>query len=296
LRQLNSQLFAAQLRHVIRWARIDTVVGTYVAPPPTARRVVFDVFDDNVGYARTYARSKALADEIADAERSYLCRADAVVAASSVLADRLRGRAYTGPLATIPNGVHLDAFSPTLGQQVRARLGLSRSVIGLIGNHDRWPELEKLLEIAGRLADTSATFLVVGRGHALPRAIAIARRRGLNNIRFVGFVTPTDVGAYFSAVDVGLCPYARNPAADAASPLRLLSYSAAGCAVVCTRLEEVRRMAFPNVILADDTAEDIARGVREALGRPRERPPQIAEYDIRALASQYEHVLAGNHV
>jgi glycosyltransferase involved in cell wall biosynthesis len=294
LRQLNAALFKLQLAQIIRTTRIDVVVGTYVAPPPRVPRLVFDVFDDNVGYAEIYGRSRELAGEIAASERAYLQRADAVVAASSVLVERLRAGGYKGPLACIPNGVRMDEFSKEAGEHVRTRLGISGPVVGLIGNHDKSVELDRVLEVARVLADTSATFLIVGRGSALPRAARLARLRRLDNVRFVGFVPPQQIAAYFSAIDVGLCPYSRNRAADAASPMRLLSHSAAGSTVVCTRLEEVRRMALPNVVLVDDSPEDVARGVREALRHPRGRSPRIADYDIRQLARRYEQVLTGN--
>ena len=60
-----------------------------------------------------------------------------------------------------------------------------------------------------------------------------------------------------------------------------------------TRLEEVRRMAFPNVVLADDTPESLAAGIRQALRLPRARPPQIEAYDLRRLAARFETVLEG---
>jgi glycosyltransferase involved in cell wall biosynthesis len=277
----------------MRSARIDVAVGTFVAPPPDIDRLVFDVFDDNVGYSRIN-RTTTIADEIQAVEQDYLRRADAVVAASSVLRDRVRSDGYVGPLTLIPNGVHLDAFSAAAGRRTRDALGLTSPVVGLVGNHDKWIELEKVLEVARLLSDTPATFLIVGRGSALKRAAQAAHAARRDNVRFVGFVPPTRVSDYFSAIDVGLCPYSKNTAADAASPLRLLSHSAAGSAVVCTDLEEVRRMGFPNVILVGDSAADIARGIREALGRTHQQPPQIVDYDIRALARRYERVLLGD--
>jgi glycosyltransferase involved in cell wall biosynthesis len=294
LRRLNSALFKLQLRQIIRTVRIDVAVGTFVAPPPEVNRLVFDLFDDNVGLWRSYGRATSYADEIATVEQDYLRCANATVAVSTVLCDRLRTSGYQGPLTWIPNGVQLDAFSPAAGEQVRKANGLSGQVVGLVGNHERWLELDRVLEVARLLSDTSATFLIVGRGDAVSRAAKVARAERLSNVRFLGFVPQSHIAAYFSAIDVGLCPYPKDPAADARCPLRLLSHSAAGSAVVCTQLEEVRRMGFPNVILVGDSAVDMASGVREALRRPRQRPPQIAEYDIRALARRYEQVLIGD--
>ncbi|MDA8216082.1 MAG: glycosyltransferase [Dehalococcoidales bacterium] len=162
----------------------------------------------------------------------------------------------------------------------------------MAGNHGKWVEVERVLKAARMMAGTQATSLIVGLGAAAARAREVARREGLWNVRVVGFVPPQNVAAYFSAIDVGLCPYDKNKGSDAQCPLRLLSYSAAGSAVVCTELEEVKRMGFSNVTFADPRPESIARAVEMALARPRTQPDAIERYDIRHLAAAYERVLA----
>ncbi|HEY8477259.1 MAG TPA: glycosyltransferase [Chloroflexota bacterium] len=293
LRRLNTALFARWVRRIVVRERIDVVVGTFVVPPPEAPRLVFDVFDDNVGLWRAHGRDGGYAADIAAVEAAYLRRADAVVVASTVLGDRLRQAGYQGPLHVVPNGVRLRDFTPSDRTRGRAALGLRGTVVGLVGNHDRRIELEKVLEVAARLSGLGATFLVVGRGEAIAWARRTARERGLDHVRFVGFVPPDRVAPYVAALDVGLCPYAKSPGADAQCPLRLLAYSAAGCAVVCTDLEEVRRMRFPNVVLVEDDVAAMAEGVLTALRLPRGRPAEVQRYDIEALARRYERVLLG---
>ncbi|MGH2356355.1 MAG: glycosyltransferase [Chloroflexota bacterium] len=296
LRRLNAALFARHLRRIVAGERIDAVVGTFVAPPVEAPRLVFDVFDDNVGLWRAHGRMQGYAAEIAATEAAYLERADAVVVVSRVLADRLRAAGCQKPLTLIPNGVRLSDFSGAgsdAGQALRRELGLRGPVIGLIGNHDRWDELARVLDVARIHAALPATFLIVGRGAAVQRAQHEAARAGLSNVRFAGFVPPERVAPYFAAVDVGLCPYTKSAGADAQCPMRLLAYSAAGSAVVCTELEEVKRMRLPNVVLVGDRPEQLAAGVVEALRLPRQRPAEMQHYDIEALARRYEQVLAG---
>jgi hypothetical protein len=93
--------------------------------------------------------------------------------------------------------------------------------------------------------------------------------------------------------DVGLCPYGKNPGTNAASPMRLLHYTAAGIPTVCTDLAEVRRMKFPNVVLVEDNSESLANGIEQALRLPRVRPQEIDAYDLRRLAAKYEKVIKG---
>jgi len=294
LRRFNTRLFANLVARLIAEYRIDVVVGTFVCPPPQAPRLIFDWFDDNAAYWRAYGRWPAYADEIEAIEQSYLQRAEAVVAVSSVLAERARQQRDPATVHWIPNGVELRAYSQGNGALWRERLSLRGKSIGVIGNHDKFAELEKVLLAARRLSAEDVTFVIAGRGSALPAAQRLAQRWKLHNVRFAGPFARSDAIHLMAALDVGLCPYLKIPGADARSPMRLLQYSAAGLPVVCTDLEEVRRMAFPNVILVDDNPESLAQGIRQALRRPKAVPPQIEWYDIHYLARRYEEILTGN--
>jgi len=95
------------------------------------------------------------------------------------------------------------------------------------------------------------------------------------------------------AFDVGLCPYLKIPGSEERSPMRLLMYSAGGLPTVCTDLEEVRRMDFPNVILVQDNPQELADGILRAVTRPRARPEKIKAFDAGILAAQYEKIIAG---
>ena len=94
-----------------------------------------------------------------------------------------------------------------------------------------------------------------------------------------------------SALDVGLCPYMKTPGADASCPMRLIMYSAMGLPTVCTDLESVRRMDWPNVVLVEDSAHSMTQGIDQALQMSRIRPSQIDEFDLTYLTQNYEKVL-----
>jgi hypothetical protein len=160
------------------------------------------------------------------------------------------------------------------------------------------PQMEALgarngMDVAGILRDEEISFIVAGRGSTVSGAKAMAAKRGLSKVQFVGLIPMTDSPDAVSAFDIGLCPYRKTPFADACSPMRLLLYTAAGLPTVCTDLEEVRRMNFPNVVLVRDDPETLAEGIRRVRGRPRARPAGIAEYDLPRLVGRYEQVLRG---
>jgi glycosyltransferase involved in cell wall biosynthesis len=290
LRRLNMTVFARLVDDLIRRYGIDVVVGTFVVPPPRSPRLVFDLFDENVASWRD--RRRGYADEIAKVESAYLCQADAVVAASSVLVDKAHGLGARGPVHHIPNGVDLGTFRQPDAAQVRMRLGVSGPLVGSVANHDRYSELEKVLGAARVLSDRNVTFLVAGRGSAVPAAQRQARREGLSNVIFTGYVPPQKAVSVIDALDVGICPYSKTPMDDARSPMRLLMYAAVGLPTVCTDLESVRRLGFPNVILVNDDALSLAEGVERALAMPRVRPADIEAFDVSRLVKQYEAVLA----
>jgi glycosyltransferase involved in cell wall biosynthesis len=172
-------------------------------------------------------------------------------------------------------------------------LKVAGKLVGSVANYDRAPELDKVIDAAKTLADSDTVFLIAGRGTAMQPAMQRAESEGLTNLIFRGYVSPAEAPNLISALDVGLCSYTKSAMDDARSPMRLLMYAAAGLPTVCTNLEEVRRMQFPNVVLVEDDARSLAEGVKRALQLPRERPPQIKSYDLRDLVAKYEAVLRG---
>jgi len=293
LRRLNKTIFSRFAKIIIGRYKIDVVVGTFPLPPPAAPRLIFDLFDDNVAYWNSFGRVPGYAKEIAQSETSYLQRADAVVAASSVLMDQARAMGAHGPVYHIPNGVDLCLFRNVDGTSLRKELGVSGKLIGSIANYDKPIELDNVIDMAKAFVQSDIMFLVAGRGTAMEPARQRTKREGLTNLIFRGYIPPENAPTLIGAFDVGLCSYTKSRMDDARSPMRLLMYAAAGLPTVCTNLEEVRRMKFPNVVLVEDDAESLIVGVKRALQLPRIRPPQIEMYDLRYLVEQYEAILQG---
>jgi glycosyltransferase involved in cell wall biosynthesis len=291
LRRWNATIFSAWVDRLIRQYHIDVVVGTFVVRPPKSPRLVFDLFDDNVAYWLQYGRMKQYAGEIESTERAYLQNADMVVAASSVLADKTRALT-SRPICHIPNAVDLERFQKADGTPLRLQWKALGGIVGMLGNNDKPAELQKILDAAKLLSEEHLIFIIAGRGSAVPDAKKNASREGLTNVKFLKEVALENASDIIDAFDIGLCPYLKTPGADAGSPMRLLLYAAAGLPTVCTDLEEVRRMAFPNVVLVKDDPESLAEGIRQARRLPRSRPAQIAAYDVRRLAREYELVLS----
>jgi glycosyltransferase involved in cell wall biosynthesis len=293
LRRINTNIFSWYVNKIIEKFEIDVVVGTFVVPPPRAPRLVFDLFDENVLYWRSFGPNPTYADEIEQTEIEYILKADAVVAASSVLADKARILNPQGAVHLISNGVDLRKFDNANGAGIRQKLGLSGKIVGAVGNHDQKYELDKILDAERIFENGDVTFLIAGRGAAVHAAKKRAKQEGAQNVIFTGFIPLTEVAHWISALDVGICSYAKSPMDDARSPMRLLMYLAAGIPVVCTDLEEVRRIGFPNVVLVEDDAESLVMGIQKALNLPKSRSLEIEAFDLNRLVDQYEAVLKG---
>ena len=108
-------------------------------------------------------------------------------------------------------------------------------------------------------------FLLVGEGGDL--GDTMVRRAHELGVRTVatGPVSPSVVADFFAATDVGLYPGDQTAYFDAACPLKILEYSAAGKPVVATDLAELRNWGFPNVRLALPTADSFGDEIKLAL-------------------------------
>jgi glycosyltransferase involved in cell wall biosynthesis len=288
----NDRRASKLIERLIDHHAIDVVLGTFVSPPPQAPRLIFDLFDDNPALWIESGIAPRYADRIRAAEQKYLQQADAVIAVSRVLAERAMEQGARS-VHYLPNGIDIPRYQQADRSLWRSKLNLEGHVIGLIGNHDRWDEMDKVLQAAARLQHQPLTFLIAGRGAAMDRAKQMAAQNSLPHLRFHAAFTADDAPGIVSAIDVGLCPYRRTPGADARSPMRLLEYSALGKPVVCTDLNEVRRMNFENVLLVEDNAEALADGITRALTTTPVVPAALQGYDLARLTAQLESILRG---
>jgi glycosyltransferase involved in cell wall biosynthesis len=216
-----------------------------------------------------------------DVEAEYMRIADAVLCTSRVLVERTR---LAHPFAYyLPNGVDLDAAATADATEVRRKYDIGDSkVISLIGitASKRLFYVDAIAAAARAVGDV--VFLLVGDrsdGARLGDAI-VERAEGLG-VRTIatGPVDPRDVAGFFAATDVGLYPTEQGPYFDAACPLKILEYTAAGKPVVATDLAELRNLAFPNLRLTAPTEEDFARELHAALVEPPPPPaPTLVEF------------------
>ncbi len=296
LRRLNYWIYSQWVQLLVKVHQIDVVVGCFLAAPPSGCRVVLDVCDNHSAYWREFRHHPAYAEEIEQAEAHWIACADTVVAVGQVLAEgicRHAGRRADQKVVVIPNGVDLERFRAATRVNAKERLGMNagRPVVSLVGIFGEFAGLDLFVEAAGELGDAEVQFLVIGDGVQLSRAREIARSRKIAAVSFLGRVPYADIPAYLAATDVGVLAKRKSAFTDAACPIKLIEYAAAGCVAVSTDLAEVRRMGFANVQLVPDTSTALAAGIRSALSARFEPPADLDRYDIRTVSDAYARVI-----
>jgi len=268
----NEQLFRFYTRRLVRNLGVDVLVygighKAVGLPPfdlPIAR--VFDYLD-----LITYP----------DVEAAYIANSDLVLCTSRVLVDRVQTSGKQG--VYVPNGVSMSRIARGQRDRTRAELGLQgKRVVSLIGLTSS-PSLffVDALALAARQVP-NIVFLVVGGGDLLRPIVARCQRLGLPFVA-TGRVPSNEVANYFAATDLGLYAGDSNAYFDAACPIKVLEYTAARRPVVATDLEELRRIAFPNVRLSLPDPAHFASAIITSLREPTEFA-DVSEFEWATLA------------
>lgn len=275
----NEQLFRFYARQLVHSLDIDVLIygignNAIGLPPldlPIAR--VFDYLDFVI---------------YPDVEAAYLANSDLVLCTSRVLIDRVQTFGKQG--VYVPNGVSMSRISSGQRDLTRTELGLhGKQVVSLIGLTSS-PSLffVDALALAARQIP-NIVFLVVGGGDLLRPIVDRCQQLDLPFVT-TGRVPSNEVANYFAATDLGLYAGDSNAYFDAACPIKVLEYTAARRPVVATDLEELRRIAFPNVRLSPPDAAHFAEAIITSLREPAEFA-DLSKFEWATLAGAARQAL-----
>jgi UDP-galactopyranose mutase len=227
--------------------------------------VVYDCMDHFAGFQIGAARQR-----IEAAESVILKRADLVFVTSRPLHNELAERHAHVILA--PNGVDASHFASAQRDQSQGE-----TVIGYHGTLGEWLDYELIESLAASRPNWCWDFVGPIRASGVRRLIA------LPNVRHTPAMAYEDLPERIAQFDVGIIPFVRNRLTDAAQPVKLAEYLAAGAPVVATRLSSLRSIAG-HVALPETKAEWLV-ALDAAVAREAHRAEAIAER--RALAESY---------
>lgn len=197
-------------------------------------------------------RTLALGDLAEAIERKVLREADAVVAVSQALCNRLID-SYCKPNRVVcaPNGADPDAYDAQTHRQVtRESLGVDDGfVVGFVGSLKPWHGIDVLLEAFADLerSKPEARLLVVGDGPCAEDIRAFGVRRGIaEKVVQTGAVNSEQVARYLVAMDVAVAPY-RDDRDCYFSPMKVFESMAAGVCTVASAAGQLRSVVQDGV-------------------------------------------------
>jgi glycosyltransferase involved in cell wall biosynthesis len=161
-------------------------------------------------------------------------RSDRVVVVTPAFEDHLvqHWRVPRKKISVIENGVETKLFAPdpfpggtetTLRRELRAE---GKFVVSYIGTMGMAHGLETIIAVAVQLQNTNPeiVFLMLGEGAEKERIVALARERGLNNLRFVDQQPREKIPAYICASDVCLVLLKKTELFKTVIPTKMLEF------------------------------------------------------------------------
>jgi glycosyltransferase involved in cell wall biosynthesis len=213
------------------------------------------------------SQTAAQAEHIQRRDRALMTRADLVTGVSQPPTDE--ACACGADAVLVPNGCDVAHFSIPRPRppDFPRRPG---PIVGFAGGVSWRVDAELLVALARSRPDW--TFLLVGEiTHPLPE---------LTNLCCVGPVPFDELPAWVQRFDVGIVPYATNPFNQAADPLKVYEYLAAGIPVVSTALPAV--LGLDPFVRTASGVEDFALAIKSALCEP----PDPAR--LRRMAQEHD--------
>ncbi len=281
---INQRFFHADIHRIVKEQNIDLVIAG-----PTSYMTGFPPFDLDVPFIFDYLDC---ADWVANPDHpeiTYMNEADAILCVSSIAKER--AEKWHVPSLYLPNGADIKKFKEASGEAVRKKLGLENSkVISLIGLtcSPRHYFLQSVLEAKKQIPDLKC--LLVGHSPAVEASLAKIPNMEETFI-FTGPVPYAEIASYFAASDVGMYPVDKAVYYDAASPIKIFEYTAAGKPVVVPPITEAERLGFENLVFAEPTVKDYAAGIVEAFSREPVDVPKVEQFDWQYLAESLDQFL-----
>jgi len=180
------------------------------------------------------------------AETRCMREADLVTTLSETMRQQIIRRGVKAEnVFLLPHAMDTDAFSPTdRDENLAGRLGLAgRPVVGYISSLVAYEGVETLLDAiaAARRRNPDLAGLIVGGGERQSSLEAHASRIGLDgHVIFTGRIDAEEVSAFYSVIDVFVCPRQDHEVTRYVTPLKPFEAMATGACLVVSDLPTLR--------------------------------------------------------
>lgn len=281
----NSRMLIRTMR-LLNITHLLLASGLFKVPTRHGIRSFFDLvdwFEEERAPAWQLARHRAQLSHIRE-------HATAVFGVSEPLCEMLKAN-YDIEAIPLPNGADLTALRTVPSEKVadvRRRWGINgKFVLGYIGNHGSFTGVDFLLLVFQRLRwriSNSALLIVGPADYWKPYAAKIPG----GDVIFTDPVDPSEMPAYFNALDIGVLAQGRSLGTDFAFQIKVVEYTACRKFVISTPLLVWQRLKWPNIVLVERHPESWVEAImklREARWQPEwDRIPE--PYDWHVLTDQ----------
>ncbi len=221
----------------------------------------FDMADDLIamlGYESGIAGKAGVLAAAQYTQNRMLEMADTVTVASSVLKDQIKKTTHL-----LPNGADLTALDQCVASEwIAEKPG---PWVGFVGAFEYWVDFELMLRVARRMRHVN--FLIVGGGRLFPQIKQTVEDGKFHNVHLTGALPYEEAMNCMAAMKICLVPFTRDAVSDGSSPLKLFEYAALRKPIICTPIDEVKRMGQGWVSFGEDAA-DFAYAIDDLLSNP----------------------------
>ncbi len=211
-------------------------------------------------------------------------------------------------ISVVENGVETRLFAPepsSAKSVLKNELASDgKFVVSYIGTMGMAHGLETIIDAASQLRDTNPeiVFLMLGEGAEKERIAALARKRRLNNLRFVDQQPREKIPAYIGASDVCLVPLKKTDLFKTVIPTKMLEFMSCACPVILGVDGQARAIleeARGGLVIEPENSDALVEAIRylaanreaaRALGK-NGREYVVRNFSRRQTAEKYIRVL-----
>ena len=281
---INERFFHTDIRRIVQECGIELIIAG-----PTSFMTGFPPFDIDVPLIFDYLDCADWIQKPDHPEKRYIRESDAVLCVSSIAKERAEG--YHKPSLYLPNGADINKMRKGSGHAVRKKLRLEKakivSLIGLTCSPSLY-FLDSVMHAKKEIPELKC--LLVGHSPAIRAALSNIPNAE-DTFIYTGPVPYADIASYFATSDVGMYPVDEAVYYDAASPIKIFEYTAAGKPVVVPRITEAERLGFNNLVFASPDVEAYGNGIVEAFKRPTGYEPKVEQFDWEYLSKQLDRFI-----
>jgi len=227
-------------------------------------------------------------------------KVDFVVSVSNVSKQRFLAWSHLseGKAFLLPNSIDTERFHPKeKNSSLLRKHGLDGKrvlmTLGRATSRERYKGFDEVLEVLPDLIEEfpNLAYLIVGGGDDLERLRMKTAMLGLGDrVIFAGQVSEDDKVDYYNLADAYLMP-----GRGEGFGITLLEAMACGLPTLASILDGSREALLDGelgVLVDPRNSEDLKRGIREALSRPKTVPPGLEYFSFSRYQERVHHILS----